>query len=61
MSEPKQFLMEIKKTDQRKSGLDNIYRIVLECEDNLLMDLGKLPPDELVLVTIEPEKHDPRS
>lgn len=54
-----QFLAEIKKTSQRKAGSgDNVYQIVLECEDNQLMDLGKLPSDELVLVTIEPEKHD---
>lgn len=57
-----QFVMEIKRTSQRKAvSNDNVYQIVLECEDPLIMDLGKLPPDELVSVTIEPEKHDPRS
>lgn len=52
-----QLLMEIKKTSQRKSASgDNVYQIVLECEDNQVMELGKLPPDELVLVNIESEK-----
>lgn len=51
------FLMEIRKTSQRKSASgDNVYQIVLECENPELMELAKLPPDELVNVTMVPEK-----
>lgn len=51
-----QFLAEIKKTSQRKAASgDNIYQLVLECEDNQLLDLGKLPADALVVVNIEVE------
>lgn len=55
-----QFLAEIKRTSQRKAGLDNIYQLVLETEDNQILDLGKLPADCLVQVdiTLEGEEAD---
>lgn len=49
-----EFTAEIKQTKQRKTAsLDNIYQIVLETENPGLLDLGKLPPDTLIKVTIE--------
>lgn len=54
-----QLLMEIRKTSQRKSASgDNVYQLVLECEDDQVMDLGKLPADSLVVVTITQEGED---
>lgn len=48
------FSAEIKRTSQRKAAsLDNIYQIVLETDNPELLDLGKLPSDTLVKVTIE--------
>lgn len=48
------FEAEIKKTSQRKSqSLDNVYQIVLETSNPLIMDLGKLPADTYLEVTIE--------
>lgn len=49
-----QFVAEIKRTLQRKmASLDNIYQIVLETDDPNILDLGKLPPDTIVKVTVE--------
>lgn len=55
-----QIIAEIKRTSQRKVGLDNVYQLVLECEDSQLLDLGKLPPNSLVQVdiTLEGEEAD---
>ena len=48
------FVAEIKRTSQRKtSSLDNVYQLVLETDDPRILDLGKLPPDITVKVTVE--------
>lgn len=48
------FQAEIKKTSQRKAAsLDNVYQLVLETDNPGIMDLGKLPPDTIIKVTIE--------
>lgn len=48
------FKAEIIRTSQRKlASNDNQYEIVLRTENPLLLDLGKLPSDTLVNVTIE--------
>jgi hypothetical protein len=48
------FNAEIKRTSQRKmASLDNVYQIVLETDNSQILDLGKLPADTLVKVTIE--------
>lgn len=48
------FVAEIKKTSQRKTAsLDNVYQIVLETDNAEILDLGKLPADTLVKVTVE--------
>lgn len=47
------FKAEIKRTSQRKvASLDNVYQVVLETDDPNILDLGKLPSDTLVEVTI---------
>lgn len=49
-----EFIAEIKRTSQRKAAsLDNIYQIVLETDNPLLMDLGKLSADTIVKCTLE--------
>lgn len=49
-----EFVAEIKRTSQRKSSsLDNIYQIVLETDDAQILDLGKLPPDIVVVVNVK--------
>lgn len=49
-----EFIAEIKRTSQRKAAsLDNIYQIVLETDNPILMDLGKLPADTIVRCTLE--------
>ena len=49
-----EFLAEIIRTSQRKlASTDNQYEIVLRTENPMLMDLGKLPSDKVVKVTIE--------
>lgn len=51
-----EFLAEVKRTSQRKTAsLDNVYQIVLETNNPQLLDLGKLPADQMVKVTIENE------
>lgn len=48
------FNAEIKRTSQRKAAsLDNVYETTLATENPSLMELGKLPSDTLVKVTIE--------
>jgi hypothetical protein len=44
---------ELKETKQSKKGLDNIYRLVFETDNPLIMDLGKLPSDSLFTVDID--------
>ena len=52
------FIAEIKEVKQQKLvSLDNQYSIKLITDDSKILDLGKLPPDQLVKVSIE-EKHD---
>lgn len=54
MVEMSKFLAEIKQVQSRKTpSLDLIYKIVLESDDPTLIDLGKLPADTMVKVTIE--------
>jgi len=54
-----EFEAEIKRTSQRKmASLDNIYQIVLETDNSTILDLGKLPSDRTVMVTINVEKAD---
>ncbi len=47
-----EFIAEIKKTNQSKRNLDNIYQIVFETDNPLIMDLGKLPSDKTVRVEV---------
>ena len=48
------FLAEIKKVSSRKSAsLDVVYQLVLETDDQTIMDLGKLPADALLKITVE--------
>jgi len=49
-----EFIAEIKRTSQRKAAsLDNIFQVVLETDNPMILDLGKLPSDKIVKVTIE--------
>lgn len=49
-----EFIAEIKRTSQRKmASLDNVFQIVLETENPMILDLGKLPSDKTVKVIIE--------
>ena len=49
-----EFNAEIKKTSQRKAAsMDNVYQIVLETENPLILDLGKLPADTLLKIVVE--------
>lgn len=53
------YLCEIVEIKQKKTAsLDNEYRIVLKTSDKMLMALSAIPADELVEVTIEPEKEE---
>lgn len=48
------FNAEIKRTSQRKAAsLDNVYETTLATNNPSLMELGKLPSDTLIKVTIE--------
>jgi len=54
-----QILAEIKKASMRKSASgDSVYQLILECEDDQIMDLGKLLAQTLVVVTITQEGED---
>ena len=49
-----EFIAEIKRTSQRKAAsLDNIFQVVLETDNPMILDLGKLPSDKIVKVIIE--------
>lgn len=53
------FQAEIRRTSQRKAAsLDNVYQIVLETDNPMILDLGKLPSDTVVEVTIDSESTD---
>jgi len=48
-----EFIAEVKKVSQRKTAsLDQIYQIVLETDNPNILDLGKLPADVIVKVTV---------
>jgi hypothetical protein len=48
------FEAEIIRTSQRKlASNDNQYEIVLRTENPLVLDLGKLPSDKTIKVTVE--------
>lgn len=48
------FEAEIIRTSQRKlASNDNQYELVLRTENPLILDLGKLPSDKTVFVTVE--------
>lgn len=49
------FIAEIKRTNQTKRNLDNIYQITFETDNPMIMDLGKLPSDKTVNVSVELE------
>lgn len=49
------FTAEIKRTSQfKKASLDNEYQILLITDNPNILELGKLPPDITVEVTIKP-------
>lgn len=49
-----EFNAEIKKTSQRKAAsMDNVYQLVLETDNPLILDLGKLPADTLLKIVVE--------
>jgi len=50
------FLAEIKEVKAKKQLADNIYVIKLETNDLEALALGALDPQQVVRVTIEPEK-----
>jgi hypothetical protein len=43
---------------QTKKSLDNVYQIVLETNNPMILDLGKLPPDTLFNVKIDKANND---
>jgi len=47
------FIAEIKEVKMKKlASLDNSYRITLETDDKNILELGKIPADEVVEVDI---------
>ena len=51
-----EFEAELKRTSQRKAAsLDNVYQVVLETDNPMVLDLGKLPSDTTFIVTIQIE------
>lgn len=49
-----QFIAEVKKVSQRKTAsLDQVYQVVLETDNSQILDLGKLPADVIVKITVE--------
>jgi hypothetical protein len=47
------FDAEIRETKQYKSGLDNLYSLKVVTDNPLILDLGKLPSDATITVTVE--------
>jgi len=53
------FKAEIIRTSQRKlASMDNQYEIVLRTDNPMILDLGKLPSDKVVAVTVELDTDD---
>lgn len=50
-----EFIAEVKRTNQTKRNLDNIYQVTFETDNPLILDLGKLPSDKTVRVKVELE------
>jgi len=49
-----EFIAEVKKVSQRKTAsLDQVYQVVLETDNPQILDLGKLPADVVVKITVE--------
>ena len=49
-----EFVAEIIRTSQRKlASTDNQYEIVLRTENPMILDLGKLPSDKVIKVSVE--------
>jgi len=49
-----EFNAEIKKTSQRKAAsMDNVYQLVLETDNPMILDLSKLPADTLLKIVVE--------
>jgi len=54
------FKAELKGVKHRKSAsLDNIYSLLLVTDDGRILDLGKIKPDTIFNVTVEPEEVQP--
>ena len=54
------FLAEIKKVQARKTASSDIeIQLTVATDETAVMDLGKLPSDTAVKVTIEPVGHEP--
>lgn len=50
------FIAEIKEVKQRKTAsLDNEYSIKFVTDNSLILELGKIQPDQLVKVIVEEE------
>ncbi len=55
------FIAEIKETKQSKAiSLDNVYSVKFVTDDSRVLDLGKLSPDTLVVVTVTISNNDRR-
>lgn len=49
-----EFIAEIKSTKQlKRASLDNEYQLLLVTDNPLILDLGKLPSDKTVKVTVD--------
>jgi len=49
-----EFLAEIKSTKQtKKVSNDNVYTLLLETDNPMILDLGKLPADTVVKVKVQ--------
>lgn len=58
MPEPLELTCEIKKVTAKKlASLDMSFQIVIETSDPAALALGTIEGNQLVNVTIEPEKH----
>jgi len=55
------FLAEIRKVESRKLVTNDVeIRLLLNTNDRSVLDLGKLPPDQIVRVTVEDGTPDER-
>lgn len=48
-----EFIAELKSVSQTKKSLDNIYKITFETNNPMILDLGKLPPDQTMKVSVD--------